>query len=316
MRRRYFVTAGTAVGLTILAGCSSPLDEPDEPGEDDSEVDEPDVSNGAPGAVDASVEPSASEITYGDEYTLTVTMRNTGSDTEFFSGQFVVRMEGETWRNRVSTGLIQIPPDEVREETYTVAPPGVGELEFGFMEFMGEVLDQWSLSVASPRSAFGDANSFYDGVAVTADVELRDAMEMEVTGDQGTATRSITAPAATQWAVLSVRIENTTNDVVNWGFSSRFFLRSNGIQQEGYTSLNWYDDEFEDQLRRDERERVEMGRQPGYYQRPTQLSPGGIAEGWLLFTVPEDASIGALDALLTRREQSAWSDVPLFWESQ
>lgn len=324
MNRRRLLNALSVSGIAMIAGCGDAEDPelgdettPNDDEGDDEEPSTPGPGNGEPGAVDVSVHPSAEQIAYGDEYTVTVTMSNTTSVTQWFWGTIVVRRTTETWRDVASTEMVQIPPEEEREETYIVAPPRLGDLEFGLMDSgWGEVLAQWTLSVESPQTGFGETNRFYDGLAVTTDVELSDAMDMRVETDDGPETRSITAPAGMQWAVLSARVDNTSTDAVTWGPPwPQYFLRLDRVQQKEYTGdLGWWDREFEDQLQRPEI--VDLRRQSGYFQPPREISAGAAAEGWLLFSVSEDASIEALDALLTRRESTAWDHVSVVWESR
>lgn len=321
-RRRWLYLCGVA-WTAGLAGCAAiEDDEPEETPEPTPEPTPTPEANGTPvenGRIDVTVDPSAEAITYGEGYTVAVTIQNMGNDVEFLPGSFVARAEAATWRHLKHGENIQIPPGEEVTETYTLIPPAIGDVEFGYMNAGTQVvLTQWNLSVAAPRVPFGETNSFYDGLDVTVDLRFTDAMEMPVkhTIEDDPGPRQITAPAGRQWVLLDLRVENTNEtDSVRFDQAGRragVFLRANGIQQDQYDRQLWgTDGEFEDQL--SPNEFVEVTEMSGYFDPPSELGPGGATEGWLLFTAPEDATDETLEVAMTRFEESAWDDVLMHW---
>lgn len=314
------------LGTTAVAGVAGCIDTDELIGDDDPETptppddDPPDddpPDDGVPG-MDVTVEPETEAITYGEEYTVSVTTRNRGDEAQFFGGTFMARVGTEPWTDVAFGDATQIPAGEERTETYVLPPPTTGDLEFSYVDPVTQVaLAQWNLTVEIPRAAFGEPNRFYDGLALTADLELRDAMEMPVEHavDDDPGPRSIDAPAGSQWVLLTLELENASDaDTVNLAgpFGPDVFLTSNGVQQEQHRRISWIDAEFEDQLSR--HESVEVTRTTGYFDPPTELAPGGRTEGWLLFTAPEDATPETLEASLMRSEASAWDPVVMYWD--
>lgn len=313
MNRRTFVSAGTVVGISLLAGCPG---NDTEPAETPTPPQTPPAENGE---LVVTAEPSAESIVYGEEYTVTITVRNDGAADAFHAGSIMARAEAQAWTALRYTEGVRISAGEELSETYTFAPPTIGDIEFGYMDGDTQaILSRWNLSVATPRAGFGETNGFYDGLAVTADLTFDDELDMPIRRTVGDdpGTRTITAPVGRQWVTAEFRLENTNEtDSIRFervGHRSRFFLTANGTQQRQYDSrIGWGDAEFEDQFTI--HEYADISGMAGYLDPPSELVPGGAAEGWLLFTAPDDATSETVELSLTRFEESAWNDVRVYW---
>lgn len=327
LHRRTWLYLCAATGTSLLAGCTG-TDPPDDEQPDDT-------SNGPPddaeepiddaeepiddGEAAVTVDPSADSITYGEEYTVTATIRNTADEAQYFGGSVVARVNTSAWRPLVEGDLLTIAPGDEITETYSLSPPATGSIEFGYTSwYTQEHLARWELSVDVSRGTFGEEHRFYDGLAITADLEAHESIEMPIqdSSEEGVDSRMITAPDGRSWIRVLLRIENTNESgAVSFRHirQPEFYLTSEGIQQPQYDRrIAWSDSEFEDQL--PQYESVRIDQMADYFAPPTQIAPGAAYEGWLLFSVPDDAEMDGLELSLIRQEPSSWDDISVYWD--
>lgn len=321
-RRHWLAVCGT-VGMAGFAGCGD--DDGDDDDGDDTETaptEPPAADDDDPpldaGPVSVTVQPSSDVITYGDEYAVDVTVRNGGDETVFFYGSVVARDRSGTWTTLSRDELRQLSPGDERTGTLRPAPPATGDLEFGYMDgSTGVVLTRWNLAVDPLEATFRGTNRFYDGLAVSADIETEAAIDMPVEDGNDRETRPISAPEGRAWARVHVQLENT-NDTGTVGFrhihSPEFFLNANGIQQPQYDGrIGWNDPEFEDQL--PQYQTVRIRDMDGFFSPPSEIAAGGVYEGWRLFTAPDDTPLEDVAFVLIRDESSSWDSIRARWTS-
>lgn len=325
-RRRLIglVAAGTVTGL---AGCTGDDDEPTPDGPtptpDDPTPTPPADTNGPPDTIDdfsMTVTPSGDAITYGEEYSVDVVFSN-GSDQEVRFRWNIEAMAGVLSRWRIFNGYsVSLGPGEDHAETVELVPPiiGTAQLELTMEKYWPEELtltEHWQLDTAAPRVAFGQESLYYEGLAVDIDLELRDSMPLPVNGTE----REITAPPGTQWAQVLIGAENTnTDDSVGFWRQGLtpvgVHLLHDDVQQE--EALLYYETSpgFEDQL--DPGEAIIVYNDPDWFDYSVTLPPESRAEGWRLFTTPEELTTDALEVALVRGDRGLRGDVTATWTNQ
>lgn len=320
-RRHWLTICGTIV-TAGFAGCATddsnnngPSTEPtnedgDVPHDDDPPLDDGDVS--------VTVQPSSDVITYGDDYAVDITVHNRQDEPVFFYGAIATRDQSAQWTTLYRDEVFQLSSGEERTETRSLAPPATGNLEFGYMDTTtGVALTQWNLAVDPPETIFSNSNRFYDGLAVSVDLETRDTFEMPVENGNGREIRSISAPEGQIWIQAHIRIENT-NDTGTVGFrhihDPEFFLNANGIQQPQYDrTISGRDAEFIDQL--PVTPSVRISDIDGFFAPTSDISAGGVYEGWRLFTSPKSVVLEDLEFVLMRDESSSSDSIGARWSS-
>lgn len=318
LRRDYL--AGTAVGLTILAGCTSG-GSPEGSGETTTttqQTSEPSESSNGGQGLTATVEPSASFVAYGETYDVTVTLMNDSDESGMFMGRFVARSPGGPWEPLGQTSGVHLGPGQSETASYQIVPPGVGTIEFGLMDAQTmDLLAQWALDVDQPSVPFGEPIDYYDGLRVTAEVSFAEEIPMEVENLESMTTvgvRPIKAPVGEQWGIVDLTLENTsdTDPAVMATLRDRdFTLLADGVQQERHRAVGWSHSKFEAQF--NEYEEVNVLEEPDHYDPPAELVPGAKTEGWLLFTAPAEADDQTLQLVLVREVLALWDPIRATW---
>lgn len=326
MRRRKLLAAGAAITLSVIAGCSgddngdgpasTPTSDPDE------ETPEPPEEPGD-GDLSFSAESSATEIDWGEEYSVTVTARAGESPPHVMTALVYQSEADSTWSGSFGNGemLWRLDGGESRTETFELKPPEVGECKVGLMTQDGEVIEEWELTVNPPTAEFGETISYYDGLDVTVDAELHDSMDFEITWDYGDESGVYSVrPKDGQWVKVSVVAKNTnTNEDVRVPGEDRFSGLAGSSQLNSPRSLGTEvgagtEYEIDDETRHEEGAWMEMykdgaAQQEGYWYPPSELIAGAEEKGWILFeTDKKDISVDDVEIRSNRNDiRATWS---------
>lgn len=313
MRRRTLLTTGTATGLAFLAGCAS--SDPEESPTGTPETDGPGDTPGGSESLSADIAPSASNISWGEEYSVTVTLV-AGSEYETDWTHTEIN-----WRTDDSNGAItnssysmwNIPTGEPDSHTFEITPPTTGDITFTLEDILeGSTLAEWTLTVEPPVADLGTTISYYDGLAVTIDVQLTETIEAHIYDDykgNDLGVYSIRPADGTQWALLLLTVENTATSKLYPPSSDDMAVLVGGTQ------LNRADDLLfatQNEFRAvegnpEEAYVVELSAEAGYYDPPTEIVPSATAEGWLPYLTDIDSTPADVAAVLTRNASSSVS---------
>lgn len=296
-----------------MAGCLGDSDDTDAD-------DDPALDDDAPGELTYSVEPTATEIDWGEEYSVTVTAE-AGVDSPLEVTVVAYQLAGDTrWSNIVHTrSTWSLDDGEVRTETYDIEPPATGEITFGlFRELFDTVAADWDLLVNPPSAALGETISYYDGLEVTLDARLLDSIAFLLVDrrDQDELGVYPVRPQDGQWVEVTVTAENTsTNTDVGLPDRDDITALADGTplarpRQTGDHVGDGRDTAYEVA---DETVEVREGwfeprREEEFYDPPDELIPGATYEGRILFETGIDTTVADISARVGHR------DVHATWE--
>lgn len=286
MNRRRFLM-GSAVGLALLAGCTS-SDSDLTPTEQTTTTS--DLAQNSPTGVPAhfevkSVEPDLGTVTYGDEYSATITVANTGEQSEQFWGE-IVEQRGPAWA-KIGTLREEIGPDESVSEEYSWLPTRVGTVSYGILEVeTNRMLTQWQLIVEAPSLERG--STFFDPAGWEMRVsELELVQSFEAVNEKG-AKVTATAPTDSQWAFVHLTTENPSTDplFVPGGNDLELIVNKQQVPEVEIVEVGKYDPY------------VNPTQQDGYYTAPSQILPGVVENGWRLFAVPDEVTTDDIEVVV------------------
>lgn len=313
---------GATFALSSIAGCT-------EDGGDTESTPTPTLEPGAgsgaePGAggVTFSVDPSAKEIDWGDEYTVTVTAQ-AGDDPPAVGTGIMYGTEGSSRTGTVDNSGKQwmLDAGESQTETFEIDPPSVSEFTFRLMTGEQEVVAEWELTVNPPVQSFGETLSYYDGLDMTIDVELHEWLDFELLeGDMGEELGPYSVrPEDGQWVKVNIVAENTnmnTDVGIPEGGAFSALAGNSQLDHPRYLGTNvgaGTEYEVDDETRHEEGAWLEMndGGEPGqegFWLPQNDLVPGAGKEGWVLFETDTDATKDDLQIRCGR------NDIRATWE--
>lgn len=322
MRRRTLLRAGGSIAFVALAGCSGDdgdESESDTTTEEASSGDTTETSGG--GDVSYSVEPSANQLDWGEDYSVSVTVEAGDESVQLATGIVFQTEDDQQWAGSFGNTekMWQLEAGESESATFDVEPPTVGELRLGLYDAASEqVVEDWELAVTPPTAAFGGTNSYYDGLDVTLDVELTEWMDFELDYEDESGTYAV-RPQGGQWVKVTVAAENTnTNSEVRLFGDDAFTALGGSSQLDRPRSLGedvgaGTNYEIADQTRHEEGAWMEMykdgnAQQEGYWYPPSELISGSAEEGWFVLEAESDTTKADLQIRLER------SDIRATWE--
>lgn len=321
MRRRALLRVGGGIAFVALAGCAGNNGDESETTttEEESSGDTTESSGG--GAVSFSVEPSANQLDWGEDYSVAVTVQSGDEAVQLATGILYQTEDDSEWAGSFgdTETMWQLDAGESETTTFDVEPPSVGELRLGLYNAVSEqVVEEWDLTVSPPTATFGGTNSYYDGLDVTLDAELTEWMDFELDYGDESGTYAV-RPQGGQWVKVSVTAENTnTNSEVRLFGDDAFTALAGSSQLDRPRSLGedvgaGTDYEIADQTRNEEGAWMEMykdgrAQQEGYWYPPSELISGAAEEGWFIFEAASDATKADLQIRLER------SDIRATWE--
>jgi hypothetical protein len=319
MKRRTLLSTGTAIGLTFLAGCSS-NGPTGEPGETGTETRTPTTDEGSggtsagEGGLSAVIEPSATEIAWGEEYSVTVTLV---AESEYETDWTHTEIN---WRAKDSSGGItgtsysmwDLPTGQPDSHTFKFSPPTMGEITFVLKDLLvGDTLTEWELTVEPPVAALGEAIPFYDGLEVTMDARLTETIEAHIYDDEDAdlGIYSIRPEDGKQWALAMVTATNTSTSEIYPPEDRDIAVLANGNQLEQLRGLLFaHQNDFRAvEGNPDDAWVVRLDDEADYYDPPTEILPTATTEGWLPYLAKVDASKDDIAVILTRETSSSSS---------
>jgi|GEM_PF-4688996 len=324
MKRRAFVATGTAVGVAFLAGCSSngPGVQPTETGTTRETRDGTETAG--EGEFSVTVEPSTTELEWGVDYSLDVTMEAGDEPIQTMSEIWWDTDADPGWTRIQGTNVVwDIPAGQSETKTFDIIPPATGDIVFAFADVdrFSDILDEWELAVAPPLAPLGEAISYYNGLDVSMQVSVQDTLDVTIyeyggAGNPYEGEYSIRpAPAGSnQWLVLTMTAENSTaNTDVAPPDHDRIDVLAEGIQLErkgllfNYLSDNDFDIVGDPPEEGESAYMVDFTQEQGYYDWQNVLVPTATATGWLPYVVNADVTLDDIAVLLEYNEiRSRW----------
>ena len=327
MNRRKLLMVGAAAGSSSIAGCfGGDEEQPDETPTTESEEDggSPDTSEESEaGKISFSVDPSATEIEWGEEYSVTVTMQAGDEPVDAATGIVYQTEADATWSGNLGNTemMWRLDAGESQSETFEIEPPAVGEFTLGLVNAVEEdVVEEWDLTVTPPVQSLGETLSYYDGLDMSVDAELQEWIDVVLTWDQEDEAGTYSVrPAEGQWVKVNIVAENTNmnTDVGIPGYGAFSALAGNSqLDHPRYLGTDvgaGTEYVVDDQTRHEEGSRLEMndGGEPGqegFWLPPDELIPDAREEGWVLFEAATDTAVEDVEIRLQR------NDVRATWE--
>lgn len=315
MKRRSVL--GTVIGgsVGLFAGCADG-DEPGDPDADDGTGDpstDDDIDDPAPGDVTYSVEPAATEIEWGERYSVAVTAR-AGSETPTEVTIVQYQRPGDTrWTNLPHTrSTWDLEDGESRTVTHDIEPPASGEITFRLIgELSDTVAAEWQLLVVAPIALLGEPISYYDGLELAVEAQIRESMEFTLVDrrEQVVVGTYPVRPKNGQWVVVTIAADNT-NVGANVGVPDPDDVHalSEGTPLERPRTIGDEvgDDPGFDYEIADETAAVREGwfdprQEAGFYDPPRELIPGAAYQGWSLFEADADIPPSAITVRVNHR---------------
>lgn len=310
MKRRAFIST-VVVGTGVLAGClggsgndggGTPT-RASTPTADDSSTQ---WSGASGGDVAISVEYSADIIEYGDPYSVTISARNQGDDSAMMIGDIVYRTgDQSSWDYLTEMEPWSVAAGQTQSKTFDVQPTATGTLEVGYQDVYEGIIDTWTLEVNAPNLVYGEQLVYYDGLGVTVDISLADAVEAPIRNlmdEDYREDRLVRPNTGRTWGVIDVTLENTDdNDDVDTPLDDGYTLLLAGNQQSrlaGGRQVDWMELEtlYEGELT-----------VLDTYFPPEVLVPGASSSGRIVFDVSEDVDLTDATVMLTRYDvRSRW----------
>lgn len=200
----------------------------------------------------------------------------------------------------------QLDGGESRTETYELRPPGGGDLSLALVDQDSNILEEWHLTVSMPQAALGETISYYDGLELTIDAQLRDSVTVPIEDYGEYAVGVVDAP----WVEVAITAENTSMDQkVDTPWRDSFAVLAGGTQLErsdgGYLgSDSEYevldaDREFKDY------EGFSLEDLENHWDPPSELVPDASEQGVLLFKGLEGTTVDELSISVNRNETRA-----------
>jgi hypothetical protein len=243
------------------------------------------------------VEPETDAIVYGEEYSVTLTVENTGDAAGQFWGE-VVEQRGSMWQP-VAEMEFELAPGDPVSESCSWYPSQVGTVEYGIIEVRTDrLLAQQELAVEAPVLSMGEPFADPTGWEMTVEgVELHD--EVQATDDNGE-TVTAAAPTNMQWALLTLSVENPSEESVAIPPRRDIYLLAGGeqIQETELVEPSKYG------------AYVTPTQQPDYFTPPSPFVPNAVESGWMWFAVPADVTAADIDSVVYWEE----NDVRITWE--
>lgn len=319
MRRRHFIGTGLVTGAGLLTGCIGlPDGESPDSGEQTDGTDPDDTTDGTDGEDEPSgelsvtVEPSASEIEWGEEYSIDISIE-AGSEPVPYTG-VVYSTEDETgWTSAISGTKIQwmLESGESQTKSLTFEPPAVGELTLGLLNSENNVMKEWDLTVVPPEATFGEAISYYDGLDMTIDVELQDWIDVSLEWEGEDFGVNSVRPNDGQWVKISITAENTnTTGDVSLPEEDAFSALAANSQLDRPRSLGTevgegYPYEVQDDTVNEDVAWMEFQKdgevqEEGFWYPTSDLIPGAVEEGWMVFETDMDTTVEDVQIRLER----------------
>jgi hypothetical protein len=230
MRRRYLLRGGKVMAVGSLAGCigdiadigdgsdaTTPTKPEDESGPEPEDESDPEPEDGSDeGEVSFSVEPSASEIEWGEPYSVTVTVTPEGAPGDVATGIIFQKGSTASWSGPISdTGKRwQLDAGESQTETFDLEPSSVDDYTLGLANVQKEtVIEEWKLSVTPPTAEFDETISYPNGFKMTVDAELHEWLELKLSWDGGDETGTYAVrPRDGQWVRVWATGENNSDE--------------------------------------------------------------------------------------------------------
>jgi hypothetical protein len=323
MRRRRFVTTGTAVGLAFLAGCGS-----NEPGVQTTETGTPtetgdgrDTTGEGERAFSITVEPSTVELEWGVDYSVDITMEAGNEPIQTNCEIWWDTGTDPGWTPVQGTNMVwDIPSGQSDMKTIDIIPPATGDIVFAFADLdqFSDILDEWELAVEPPQAALGEVIPYYDGLDVSMQASLQDTLDVTIyeyggAGNPYEGEYSIrpTPPVSSQWLILTVTAENSTaNADVAPPDSDHIDVLAAGTQLERKDLLFNYLSDRDFEVVGDPPEEgetaytIDFTQEQGYYdwQDHDILAPTATATGWLPYVVSADLTPDDIAVLLEYNE--------------
>lgn len=323
MRRRTLITTGATLGLAFLAGCNS-SEQTGGPTETATTWDDQvtthsgDAGSNEPTVV---VEPSTSDLEYGVDYSVAITMESASEPIETFTEIWWDNAEDPGWTSVPETNAQwSIPAGQSETKTFDIVPPTTGDVVFAVTDLdqYMDILDEWELAVGPPLAALDEPISFYDGLTVTMRASLEDEIQAgtESYGGQETYDERPIRPGIddARWLVLTIRVENDsdTDDIRVPEHGDIDVLAADNQVEAQDLMFTTEPPRFEfvgdppDPDREDYW--VELQEEAGYYREygSTSLAPNGFIEGWIPYVVSDTIALDDVAVLLEYTVRARW----------
>jgi hypothetical protein len=275
--------------------------------------------SGDDGGLVAEIEPSASEISWGAEYSVTVTLvAESGYESDWTGTEIYWRGDGENWGVPGGEHTWDLQPGQSESHTFEIVPPETGDIAFFLADFMtGDVLAEWTLTVQPPVVALGETVPYYDGLEVTVDVQLTETIEAHIYDDEGAdlGVYAIRPETGNQWTLAMITAENTANCELYPPDWHDVAVLVDGKQLDQARGILWASrNDFRTvDGTPDGAYRVDLDEKEGYYDPPMEILPTATAEGWLPYLAETDATKDDV-AVVLLRETASFGTVTARWE--
>lgn len=228
-------------------------------------------------------------VQIGESFELTVTMENVGGQSGTFTTPLYYKTPDTDWQEAATWTFENVPPGETVTKSRKITFDYLAEVTVRLSGY-----EPRTIRVLPPKMGLGERYTTPGQFEMTVDaVELRNAIEFDTTFGESEQRR---AGAGKVWAIVDVRVKNESAKPAIPPGAETFKLLSGNRQYEPHSFV------FEEPLA-----------DPGPY-RATELHPGIVREGWIIYQVP---------AGLRRTEVTvAWSDdyrdgtVAVYWSVQ
>jgi hypothetical protein len=314
MRRRTILATGPAIGMTVLAGCGS--EDPDQETERTTQTDEGDGPSGdqrdTGNGLSATIEPSASEITWGEEYSVEVTLV-AGSDypTDWAWTDIGYATQTSSGKLRGTDHDWDLPTGQQVTQTFEFGPPATGEVTFTLHDLnrgsgAGKPIAKWTLTVEPPEATFGEPIAFYDGLEITTDARVTETIDTHLFGPGGDnlGIHTVRPTGDNQWAVVTVTARNSGNEAVRLPSRDDISMLAEEFQLEQTHFVP--DGEYTVSGDAPEYANIDFRKEDEYYPRnPPELVPTAAAEGTVVFIADGETTKDDLAVLLHRNDLRA-----------
>lgn len=313
---------GVVIGATAIAGCLGNGDEPDNGGdEDQTETTQTTDTTDSTGELAVSAEPSATEIDWGDEYSVHVTVQAGNESPEIATAIIYQTEDDSSWSGSFSNTekMWRVDAGETATETFLIEPPAVGTLTLGLINVMNEeVVEEWELTVQPPTGALDEPISYYDGLDMTVDAEIHDSLEFELDygGSMNEAESGMFSVSVRdgKWVKVIINAVNTKEEgKVDLpgepefsGLAGGTSLVQNqprslgeGVGEGTIYAIGDGPSDIDDAWMEMHKDGVVQ--QEGYWYPPSEIAAGAREDGWLVYAVQEDlADDSAIEIRLDR----------------
>lgn len=310
MRRRTVLTTGTVVVSGTIAGClglgGGDGDEPEPTTtEEDAQTTQTTETGGE---LSLSADPSATEMEWGDEYSVEVTVQSGEEPTQIVTGLMYQTEDDPNWAGPFGNSKMmwQLEAGETETKTCEAKPPSTGLLTVGLVNMQTkEVAAKWELTVQPPTAAFGETISYYDGLDMTLDAEVHESMDFEIEyGPYGEKVEDVFTVSVRngKWVKVNVVAENTNEKgEVGLPEEGQFSGLAGNTQLDSDKPRSLGESVGEGSIYEiaeppadeDDPPWLEMHhdgvvQQDGYWYPPSELAAGAKEDGWIVYAVEEE----------------------------